>query len=336
MTDSLPFQKITVIGAGRWGSAMALFLANRGCDVALWAFESETAQSIERHGTNAFLPGYSFPSAIRATADMPAAVADATLIVLAVPCQFLRETLKRVKAASFSAPFLGVNKGIEQKTCRIIPDIVREVCGPVPYAHLGGPCFPAGLLSGTTPVAETVASEDPDLARAVQRLFAWRNFRPYRSGDVRGVATLGALKNIYAIGAGIASGLGFGEESLSVLVTRALAEIRRLALAMGIPETTVYGLSGIGDLMLTCYSPGSSHNRNLGIALGKGSPVSEALAGFGGQVAEGYYTAACIRTLAEQYDVEMPIASGIYRALYEGADVPAIIAGFMERPLKAE
>ena len=150
------------------------------------------------------------------------------------------------------------------------------------------------------------------------------------------MAVLGALKNVYAIGAGAAAGLGLGEESLAVLITRALAELRRLALAMGIPETTVYGLSGAGDLMLTCYSPSSSHNRNLGAELGRGRPIEAILAAMEGRVAEGYHTAATIRELACRHEVDMPIAQGIHRALYEGARVDEILAALMERPLRAE
>ncbi len=336
MTQSLPFETAAIVGAGRWGSAVAIFLARRGCSVSLWAYEDETAREITGRRTNPFLPGYAFPHAVTATSNLNDAITGKDLIVLAVPCQFLRAVLRGIAQSDVDAPFLGINKGIEQNSCRIIPEMVREELGTVAYAHLGGPCFPGGLLGAETPVAETVAGEDPDVVKKIQELFAWNNFRPYRSADVRGVATLGALKNVYAIGAGIASGLGLGEESLSVLVTRALSEIRRLALAMGIPETTVYGLSGVGDLVLTCYSPGSSHNRNLGISLGKGKTIDETLKDFGGQVAEGYYTAACIRKFSQRYEVEMPIAEGIYQVLYEEASVPDVLAGFMERPLKAE
>ena len=230
-----PFKKASVVGAGRWGSAVSVFLAERGCRITLWAFEPEVVREIAEKRTNPYLRGFSFPANVTPTGHLSEAVQDQDLVILAVPCQFLRRTLEKMAEIPFSAPILGVNKGIERESGKTVPEIVRETLGPRPYAHLGGPCFPEGLLSAGTPVAETVASEDPELARSIQKLFAWRNFRPYRSADVRGVAVLGALKNVYAIGAGIASGLGLGEESLAVLVTRSLAELRRLALAMGIP-----------------------------------------------------------------------------------------------------
>ncbi len=336
MSATIPFHTIGVVGAGRWGSAVAIFLAERGCRVTVWAYEAEVARQIQLDRTNPFLPDTAFPASITATTELAETVRDKDLVVLAVPCQFLRATIQRLKDVDFTCPILGVNKGIEQETCRTIPEIVREVLGPRPYAHLGGPCFPAGLLSPVQPVAETVASEEPELACAIQELLAWRNFRPYRSADVRGVAVLGALKNVYAIGAGVASGLGLGQESLAVFVTRSLTELRRLALAMGIPETTVYGLSGVGDLVLTCYSPGSSHNRNLGLALGSGKPLAAALNDLSGAIAEGYFTAACVNELAQRYDVEMPLAHGVYRVLYEGAQPQQILSEFMERPLRTE
>jgi glycerol-3-phosphate dehydrogenase (NAD(P)+) len=336
MSVDTAFRNIAVLGAGRWGSAVAVFLAERGCRVTLWAFEDEVVHSIRLDRTNPFLPGVRFPSSLEATRDIEAAARGRDLIVLAVPCQFLRGTLRALGRVAFSSPILGINKGLEQDTAKTIPEIVRETLGPRPYAHLGGPCFPDGLLDPNTPVAETVASEDPELARAVQELFAWRNFRPYRSGDVRGVAVLGALKNVYAIGAGIASGLGLGQESLAGFVTRALAELRRLALSMGIPEASVVGLSGLGDLMLTCYSPTSSRNRNLGMALGRGMSIDAALGELAGKVAEGYFTASCVRALATRHSVEMPIADGIYRVLYEGALAAKVVAELMDRPLRAE
>ncbi len=336
MDASYSFDTIAVIGAGRWGSAVAIFLAARGRAVRLWVREEEVAREIRERHTNPFLPGHAFPAELQATTSLQDAVRGADLVVLAVPAQFLRDVLARLASAQLACPILGINKGIEQESCATVPEIVREVLGSRPYAHLGGPCFPAGLLNPSTPVAETVASEDPGLARAVQELFAWRNFRPYRSADVRGVAMLGALKNVYAIGAGAAAGLGLGQESIAVLVTRALAELRRLALAMGIPETTVYGLSGVGDLILTCYSPTSSHNRAMGIALGQGRSIGEILAELGPRVAEGYYTAACVPQLVRRYEVQMPIAEGVHRVLYEGAKVTDILSEWMERPLKTE
>ncbi|OQC20411.1 MAG: Glycerol-3-phosphate dehydrogenase (NAD(P)+) [Planctomycetes bacterium ADurb.Bin069] len=332
--DSL--HAIAVIGAGRWGGAVAIFLAERGCAVRLWAREPEVAEEIRARRTNPFLPGFRFPDAVAATDRLAEAVAGADLIALAVPVQFLRAVLKELAPLDSSCPILGINKGIEQGTCAIVPEIVREELGPRPYAHLGGPCFPEGLLNPRTPVAETVASDDPALARAIQDLFAWRNFRPYRSADVRGVAVLGAMKNVYAIAAGAAAGLGLGQESVAVLVTRALAELRALTRAMGIPETTVQGLSGLGDLILTCYSPASSHNRRLGVALGEGAPLDRVLAALGPRIAEGYYTAACVHELARRYEVEMPIATGVRRVLYEGAAVKDILTEWMQRPLKSE
>ena len=329
-----PFSRATVLGAGRWGSAISIWLATRGLTITLWCFEKEVREAIAGARENPYLPGYSFPENVEPTTDLKAVSEERELLILAVPCQFLRPTLERLGRCS--SPVLGVNKGIERDTGLTVPEIVRQVLGPVPYAHLGGPCFPEGLLNPETPVAETVASEDPDLAKRVQRLFAWRNFRPYRSADVRGVAVLGALKNVYAIGAGIASALGLGEESLAVLVTRALAELRRLALAMGIPETTVYGLSGVGDLVLTCYSPRHSRNHNFGAALGRGESVEEVLKSMGNKVAEGYYTAAAVRKLAERYEVEMPLAEAIHRILYQGVQVKQVLSELMERPLKTE
>jgi len=330
----LPFRRATVLGAGRWGSALSIWLAERGLDITLWCFEKTVQETVLRTRENPYLPGYKFPERVKITSDLSLASTEAELLILAVPCQYLRSTIERIDPPL--CPVLGVTKGIEKETGLTVPEVVREVFGQCRYAHLGGPCFPEGLLDPDTPVAETVASEDPDLARRIQRLFAWRNFRPYRSSDVRGVAVLGALKNVYAIGAGIAAGLGLGEESIAVLVTRALAELRRLAVAMGIPETTVYGLSGVGDLVLTCYSTGKSRNRNLGLALGQGQRIQQVLESMGGKVAEGYHTAASVKDLAERYEVEMPLAEAIYRILYEEACAKEVLARLMERPLKAE
>lgn len=336
MKQSDSMQKITVLGSGRWGTAMAIFLSRKGYDVTLQCHLKEEYEQLKSTDRAPNLPQFSCEGKIQFCLDLNESLQQVDLIVISTPVPFLRSLLERIENLSTDVVLVSINKGIEQSTLETVPEIIREYFPDNPIAHLGGPCFPEGLLSEITPVAETIACEDETLGKELQELFSSPVFRVYRSKDLKGVAVLGALKNIYAIVAGIADGQEMFEEVIAVLVTRGLVEMKRFCKEYGVCPDTVYGLSGLGDLALTCYSLKNSHNKNFGRRLGHGEKVEDILASMEGKVAEGYFTTKAVWNIAQQKGIDLPICNMVYHIIYENKSIREGLAELMSRPLKEE
>ena len=330
------FENITILGSGRWGAAMAIYLSRMGYQITLQSHSQKAHNHLVRNGSAPNLPAYQFGQKISFEHDLNRSVSKADIIITSTPVPFLRSVLCQIKNLNQKSVFVGINKGIERKNLLTVPEIIREYFPINPIAHLGGPCFPEGLLSRTTPAAETLACEDEQLGKKLQQLFSSSGFRVYRSVELKGVALLGALKNIYAIVAGIADGIGMYEEVISVLVTRSLAEMKRFCEKMGVHQSTLFGLSGLGDLALTCYSMKSSHNKNFGRRLGQGEQIEDILNTMEGTIAEGYFTTKAVELLAEKLQLDLPICNMAYKIIYEKKPLAEGIEELMSRPLKVE
>ncbi|MBU2647808.1 NAD(P)-dependent glycerol-3-phosphate dehydrogenase [bacterium] len=336
MSKDSQLQRITVLGAGRWGTAMAIYLSRKGLDVTLQCHLQEEYDQLIETDVAPNLPGFSCNGKINFELDLNRSIAMAQIVIIAIPVAFMRSVLEHIDQLRPNAVLVSINKGIERETLKTVPEIIFELFPDHPIAHLGGPCFPEGLLSETTPAAETLACKDEETGLKLQQMFSSPAFRVYRSFDVKGVALLGALKNIYAIIAGVADGLGMFEEVTSVLVTRGLAEMKRFCQHMDVSLDTLYGLSGLGDLALTCYSLKSSHNKNFGKRLGRGESVSDILATMAGTVAEGYYTTKAVHAISQKYQIDLPLCNGIYQVIYENKSLQESLKDLMTRPLKVE
>jgi glycerol-3-phosphate dehydrogenase (NAD(P)+) len=336
MPDKQEFNNITVLGAGRWGTAMAIYLSRKDLSVTLQCHLQSEYDQLKTTDRAPNLPGFSCLGKITFEMDLFKSLEKADLVIVAIPVAFMRGVLARIQNLPSSTVIVSINKGIERESLQTVPEIVKEYFPDNSVAHLGGPCFPEGLLSETTPAAETLACENEALGAKLQELFSSPSFRVYRSLDLRGVALLGALKNIYAIIAGIADGIGLYEEVISVVVTRGLAEMKRFCLNQGISLDTLYGLSGLGDLALTCYSPKSSHNKNFGRRIGKGEKVADILASMGGTVAEGYYTTKAMWAISKRENIDLPLCKGVYQVIYENMSLKDSMMELMNRPLKVE
>jgi len=327
------YEKVGVIGGGAWGTALALVAAQAGRRTVLWARESQVVDSINRHHENThFLPGIALPAAIHATGDL-AEAADAGALLLVVPAQHLRETLSvLVPYLRDATPLTLCAKGIERGTGLLLTEVLREVAPRAEPAILSGPSFAHDVGRGL-PTAVTVAAR-LDIAERLQTSLAHAQFRPYASDDVTGVALGGAAKNVYAIGCGIADGLGLGESARAALLARSFAELSRLGEALGARAETLMGLSGLGDLVLTAAST-SSRNFSFGRKLGQGATLAE-LEAPGTPLAEGVDTAPALVARARRQGVELPIAETVAAVL--AADLPAAAAleRLMRRPLKPE
>jgi glycerol-3-phosphate dehydrogenase (NAD(P)+) len=328
----------TVVGAGSWGTALAKLLADRGVPTTLWAREAEVVEAIRRERQNVpFLPGFDLGPALTVTDDLEAALAGAEVVVSAVPTQYVRgvfaDRLVDVGAAEI---LVSVSKGIELGTLRTPSEIFAEL---IPgelvdgIVCLSGPSFAREVAAGH-PTAVVGASRDQPRARHVQSLFSGTSFRVYTSDDVISVEYGGALKNIIAIAAGIAEGLGFGHNTVAALITRGVAEITRLGVARGGHPLTFAGLSGMGDLVLTCTGD-LSRNRSVGLEIGRGKTL-EAILQSMNMVAEGVKTTKAARELAQKVGVEMPITEQVYRILYEDKDPRTVVLELMERNLREE
>jgi|PersoiStandDraft_1058852.scaffolds.fasta_scaffold09435_3 glycerol-3-phosphate dehydrogenase (NAD(P)+) len=325
--------RVAVIGAGSWGSALAVLAVRRRAETVLVARDDEVARLLEtdrRHPRRH--AGYVFPEALRATTDIDAVLA-ADIVVLAVPSAAVRETLERVARLSSGAVLVSAVKGFEISTGRRVSEVAAEFLPSTAFAVLSGPTFAEGVLRGD-PSAAVVASADPRAAERVQQTLSGPDFRLYRSDDVLGVEISGGMKNVVAIAAGIVSGLGLGHNTLAALVTRGLAEIARLVLALGGKQKTLLGLAGVGDLMLTCTGD-LSRNRRLGEAIGRGTEPSAAIAG-SSEVAEGSLACLAAVRLAESAGTDLPITEAVRRVLYEGLSPRIAIQELMGRGLKAE
>ncbi|KAA6462142.1 NAD(P)-dependent glycerol-3-phosphate dehydrogenase [Acidobacteria bacterium AB60] len=331
--------RILVLGSGAWGTALALSLARNGRSVTLWAHSPEAAREIIDAGENKqFLPGFKLPPEITVTGDN-AAVAHADILLSVVPSEFLRATLGRLRPHMHAAQILvSATKGVEDNTflrmTQVIASSIAETNLTLPIGALSGPSFAQEVAEGQ-PTAITVAFDDHAVAALVQREFSSESLRLYTSSDVIGVELGGALKNVIAIAAGIAAGVGLGYNSSAALITRGIAEITRLAVACGGRRETLAGLSGVGDLVLTCTGT-LSRNRTVGYELGKGRKLAEILASLGGKVAEGVHTTRAALGLARQRRIEMPIAEQMQLILEQGKDPREAIKDLMLRPGKHE
>lgn len=307
-------QSISVIGAGGWGSALAQLLAGHGLPVTIWAHEPAQAEEINAsHRNRQFLPGVTLHPAIRATADM-AQAAQGDLLVVVPPSQFLKGVSEQLAGSGVrpGVPLVCCTKGLEHHTGRLMTQVLAAFFPDNPVAALSGPNHAEEVARGT-PAAAVVAADDHDLADSLRAFFCTGNFRAYSSGDVAGVELGGALKNIYAIAAGISDGLGLGDNAKSALVTRSLAEMIRLGTKLGGRRETFYGLSGLGDLIVTCFSV-HSRNRGLGERLGKGEQLEDIRKSMV-MVAEGVPTALSAHEEARKLGIDTPLLDTVHAVL---------------------
>ncbi len=326
--------RINVIGAGAWGTALAQVARRAGRRVTLWAREPEVADGINAsHENTLFLPGVALDPAIAATTDI-ADAADADALLLVVPAQFLRATCEAlVPALGAATPIVVCAKGIEIATGALMNEVAEDVLAGRPLAVLSGPTF-AIEVAREQPTAVTLAATDPNLARQLVAALATPRFRPYQGDDVVGAEVGGAVKNVLAIACGIVEGRGLGDNARAALITRGLAEMARLCAAKGGRPETLMGLSGIGDLTLTCNAM-QSRNFSLGCALGQGRSLADVL-GARRSVAEGVDTAAAVMALAGRLGIDMPISAAVDAIVNRGADIDASVAKLLARPVGAD
>jgi glycerol-3-phosphate dehydrogenase (NAD(P)+) len=327
---------IVVLGAGSWGTALAVQFARAGRPARLWGRDRALMQIMARERVNPrYLPGVTFPASLHPIAELESAIADVRDVLLAVPSHTFRELLLALQPwLSPGMRLCWATKGFEQTSGLLPNEVARAVLGPRrALAVLSGPTFAREVGAGL-PTAMTIASSEIDYAETLARDLSSASFRAYTSTDITGVEVGGAVKNVLAIGAGLSDGLGFGANTRIALITRGLVEMTRLGVALGARRETFMGLAGLGDLVLTCTDD-HSRNRRFGLALGQGEPVESALQAIG-QVVEGYPAALALRRVAERERVVMPIAEGIFGVLYEGLAAEQVVRGLMLRPIKPE
>ncbi len=327
--------RCAVIGAGAWGTALADVLARNGHDVVLWAYEADVVASVNtRHENQRFLAGAALDPGLRATSSFDDALSGTTLVCVATPSQHLRAIMRQARASlPASATVCVASKGIERETLALMSDVVSAEAPGRPVVALSGPSFAAEVVA-RQPTAIVAASEDHVAAELVQEAFSNRTLRIYTADDIIGVELGGSLKNVMAVATGICEGAGFGFNSRAALITRGLAEMTRLGTAIGAKPATFAGLAGIGDLVLTCTGS-LSRNRAVGLAVGGGATLDEALAGKE-TVAEGVATTKSALALAEREEVEMPIVSMVHRVLFDGLPAHQGVVELMARELRAE
>lgn len=329
-------ENIGIIGAGAWGTALAQCLAGGGKRVMLWAREPEVVQAVnERHENVPFMPGVALDPAIEATDSLSRTVGCDTLLIV-TPAQHVRGTLQSLKGEiAEGKPVVICAKGIELETGLLMSQVALEEAPNATVAILTGPTFAAEIVRGK-PCAVTIAAKDKDVAQEIRDGLASRHLRPYITDDVIGAQIGGAVKNVIAIACGIVAGRGLGESARAALMTRGLAEMGRLASAMGAKKETLMGMCGVGDLLLTCSSM-TSRNYSLGVAIGEGRAVAEIMAERQGKaVTEGVATAAALQTMARRQAVDMPIAEIVHRCVGEGMPVEQCIEEMLDRPLRPE
>jgi len=328
------YQKISVVGGGAWGTALAAMATRVERDVLLWAREGDVVTSInETHENRDFLPNIELPKALKASRDLADAAA-ADIILMVVPAQFVRAVATDLKEyVRESTPIILCAKGIEQTSGKLMNEVVTEVLPKSPLAVLSGPTF-AGEVARGLPAAVTIASKYQQIAQNVANTLGQTTFRPYLSRDVVGAEVGGAVKNVLAVACGIVAGLDLGENARAALITRGMAEMIRFGEALGAKKETMMGLCGLGDLILTCSSP-QSRNMSLGMALGQGRSVAEIMAGRK-SVAEGYHTAGILAEIAAREAIDMPIARAVNDILHQGADVRQVAQDLMNRPYVSE
>ena len=327
--------RCAVIGAGAWGTALADVLARNQHDVTLWALEDDVVAAVNTSHMNArFLAGFPLASSLRATSSLAAALDGASLVCVATPAQHLRSVLQSAGSAlALNAIMSVASKGIERDTLALMSEVVGQEAPERAVVALSGPSF-AAEVAAQQPTAIVAASDDLLAAEAVQEAFSNSHLRIYTHDDVIGVELGGSLKNVMAVAAGIVEGVGLGHNSRAALITRGLAEMTRLGTALGAQAATFAGLAGLGDLVLTCTGT-LSRNRAVGVAVGKGATLEEALAGKE-TVAEGVATTRSALALATREAVEMPIVEMVHRILFDGHSARRAVAELMARELRSE
>ncbi len=329
-------QPIAVLGAGSWGTALALQFARSGREVRLWGRDAEQLAAMQAARINErYLPDAPFPDNVLVEADLDKCVAGVRDVLVSVPSHALRETLTQVAPLlDADARVCWATKGFELESGKLPHQVATEILGSErPMAVLSGPTFAKEVGIGL-PTAMTIASNDPSFASELAETLSGENFRAYTSDDVIGVEVGGAVKNVLAIGAGISDGLGFGANTRIALINRGLVEMTRLGVALGAQQDTFMGLAGMGDLVLTCTDD-LSRNRRMGLALAKGKSIDEAQREIK-QVVEGVLAAEAVKRVADSLHVEMPISQQIYRILYEGVPPREAVGALMGRALKPE
>ncbi|MGH7167869.1 MAG: NAD(P)H-dependent glycerol-3-phosphate dehydrogenase [Nitrospiraceae bacterium] len=339
MADAVrTFQRVAVIGAGAWGTTLAHLLADKGLHVRLWAYEREVVEAIhQKHENTLFLPGVRLPTSLSPTSSLGEALQDRELLVFAVPSHAARAVLRQIgPLLSGPIPLVSATKGIEEGTLQLMSQVLRETLPPGMHrslAFLSGPSFAAEVSRGQ-PTAVVLAGEDVELVRRLQAMLMTPFFRVYAGTDLIGVQLGGALKNVMAVAAGVVDGLGLGHDARAALITRGLAEMVRLGTAMGADPRTFYGLSGVGDLVLTCTGA-LSRNHTVGLRLGQGHRLQEVLTETH-TVAEGVRTSRAALGLADRFGVEMPIVREVCAVLFEGKSPQQAVTDLMVRAAKDE
>ena len=331
----MPKLRIAVLGDGGWGTTLAVLLFNKGHAVTLWgAFADYTKTMIKNRCNFKFLPGVKIPLQIKITSDIKSAVQDKEIVVLAIPSQYTRLTLRKIRG-SFAKKtiFLSVTKGIEIGSCKRMSEVIRAELGLVKLAVLSGPTI-AGEVAKEVPTAAVVASADKQIRKTIQAVFSTKRFRLYTNPDVIGVELGGSLKNVIAIACGVSDGLGFGTNTKAAILTRGLAEISRLGKAMGAKLETFSGISGLGDLVTTCISK-QSRNRSVGELIGKGRSLKE-ICRHMQMVAEGVPTTKSAYVLSLKYKIDMPIIREVYYLLYKNKSPRLAVEDLMTRKSKQE
>jgi len=328
------FQRAGVIGAGAWGTALAQVCARAGLEALLWAREAEVVDAVNQtHENSLFLPNITLDDAVTATEDL-ASLASADLILAVVPAQHLRATMSALAPALRpGTPVVLCAKGVERGSLKLMTQVLRDVTPKARAAVLSGPSFAADVSRGL-PTAVTLACADAELGRALAAAIATPTFRPYWTHDLIGAEAGGAIKNVLAIACGIVEGRGLGRSAHAAVITRGFAELTRMAVALGGEAQTVAGLCGLGDLVLTCSSS-QSRNMSVGMALGRGLSLEQALTGKL-TVAEGVASAPAVRSLAQNLGVETPICEAVAAVLAGEISLDGAIDGLLSRPLRAE
>ena len=327
---------ITVLGAGSWGTALALLLARNGVETLLWGFDTNEVDALRQERQNSrYLPGIAFPDNLSVTSDLKEAVKNQPLLLLAIPSHAFRSTLKAIKPSlTEQAKISWATKGLDKETGGLLHESAQEILGKqTPLAVISGPSF-AREVAENLPTALTVASDQADFLEEVANLLHNERFRVYTSSDMVGAQIGGAVKNVMAIAAGISDGLQFGANTRAALITRGLAEMIRLGIALGANQETFMGLAGMGDLILTCTDD-QSRNRRMGLGLGKGHSVERVREEIGQEV-EGVSAAKEVYLLAQKHHVEMPITEQIYKVLYESLPPLDAVQNLLARDKKAE
>ncbi len=328
----MTFDRIAVLGGGAWGTALANVTAGAGRKVTLWEHEPSNAEQLAQRRESRFLPGVRIEDAIAVTRDL-AVAARAEAILLVVPAQAMRSVVKALAGAiAPRTPIIACAKGIEHGTHKFMTEVIAECAPEATPAILSGPSFAADVARGL-PTAVAVAAHDEALAAGLAKALASRGFRPYQSSDVRGVEIGGAAKNVLAIASGIVTGRGLGASASAALTTRGFAELVRFGRALGARTETMMGLSGLGDLILTCSSP-QSRNFTFGVNLGKGLATKDIHGKTG--LAEGAFTAPVLLEMARERSVDMPISAAVAAVLAERITVDEAIESLLTRPLKSE